>query len=53
MYNLAEITVYNLRHNGSSYFLSLFDQKDTRQHTDPASHIPAEKKYIKSVKDIS
>jgi len=25
--------------------LSLFDQKDTRQHTDPATHVPTEKKY--------
>ena len=25
--------------------LSLFDQKDTRQHTDLATHVPTEKKY--------
>jgi len=25
--------------------LSLFNQKDTRQHTNPATHVPTEKKH--------
>ena len=39
---LAEIILYNPRHYGSSHFLSLFGQTYTRQHTDPAIHVPEE-----------
>ena len=43
---LAEIVLYNLCHYGYLHFLSLFDQTYTRQHTDPAIHVPAEEETL-------
>jgi len=52
MYNLAEITVYNLRHNGSSYFCH-FSIRNILDDTPIRRHAYQQKRNIKIVKDIS